>query len=126
MERYETKIADGTVSVGSGDDWLTVGTLADVFDIVGGEEYTIEYDETKATAYDWLDTDEAGAMRFDVRETIDEMTYPAEFVEELADRSLDAGPDETYPERTRYFAELLVDIWDSKGNLDDREENPFA
>jgi len=124
MERYATTIEDGTVFVETVEEDVEIGNLADIFDIVGGEEYTIEYDETEAAYYDWLDTGPGGTLSFDVRETIEEMTYPPEFVEELRERSLEVR--DGYPERTAYFAELLVDIWDSKGNLDDREENPFT
>lgn len=124
MERYATRIEDGTVYVEEKEGWIEVGAIADIFDIVGGEEYAIEYDETEAAYYDWLQTDDEGALSFDVRETIEDMTYPAEFVQELGEKPLDSHGE--YPERTTYFAELLVDIWDSKGNLDGREDNPFT
>lgn len=124
MERYGTTIRDGTVYVESSENSVEVGTLADIFDIVGGEEYVIEYDDTEVAYYDWLDTDSDGEMRFDVRETVEDMTYPAQFVEELAERPM--AVRDGYPERTAYFAELLVEIWDSKGNLEDRDENPFT
>lgn len=125
MERYATTIEDGTVYIEGDDGPIEVGSLADIFDIVGSETYTIEYDQQKATAYDWLGTDDEGALSFDVRETIEEMTYPGEFVDTLREKPLDSV-GRRHPERTAYFAELLVDIWDSKGALDNREENPFV
>lgn len=124
MERYATKIEDGTVYIEGVEDWIEVGALATIFDIVGGETYTIEYEREKAIAYDWLPTDADNTLSFDVEETIEDMTYPVEFVEELEDKSLDSEGE--IPERTAYFAELMVDIWDSKGSLEDREDNPFA
>jgi len=125
MERYATTIEDGTVYIEGDDGPIEVGPLAGIFDIVGGETYTIEYDQQKAAAYDWLGTDDGGQLSFDVEETIAEMTYPEEFVDTLQEKPLNAV-GRRHPERTAYFAELLVDIWDSKGNLDDREENPFV
>jgi hypothetical protein len=125
MERYGTAIEGGTVYLESAGDRVEVGTMADIHDVVGGEEYAIEYDDTEVAYFDWLDTDDEGMLRFDVRETVADMTYPADFVDTLRQRPLD-GADGDLPERTAYFAELLVDIWDSRGDLDGRDENPFA
>jgi len=125
MERYATKIEDGTVYIEGVEGWMEVGPLATIFDIVGGETYTIQYDREQSIAYDWLQTDDDHTLSFDVEGTIEDMTYPEQFVEELQTKSMETDAGAGVPERTEYFAELMVDIWDGKGSLDHREDNPF-
>lgn len=116
MERFQTRIDDGTLYVEDGEGWIEVGAMDDIVDLIGGETYTLEYDE-RQRAVSWLDTDDDGRLTFDVRETIDEISFDREFVTNLANTGLEAGPDD-YPKRTTFFAEMMVEIWDSKGNLD--------
>lgn len=118
MDRYDTRIdADDTLYVESGEGELEVGDMSDVCEILGGDTYTLEYDE-KARATGWLRTDEDGTISFDVRETIDEMDFDERFVRKLADAAIDRETPEGYPERTARFAELMREIWDSKGAVD--------
>jgi len=105
------------------DGDLRVGSMEDVLSVTDGETYTITYEEDYARVTDWLDLDEAGEMTIDVRDTLATMSYPGDFVAKLADRSMDAG-EEGIPERTRYFTETMIHVWEEKGNLDD-DENPF-
>lgn len=123
MQRYETKIEDDVLYVESDDGWLEVGAIGDILDLVGGEEYRIQYDRQQAAYAEWLDTDEDNVLTIDVRETLADMSYPAQFVTALGERDArrNGGPSE----RTRYFADIMTDIWESKGDLDDREDNPF-
>jgi hypothetical protein len=123
MERHPTRIEDGRLYVETEDGDLRVGSMEDVLSITDGETYTITYEEDYARVTDWLDLNEDGEMTFEVRETIASMSYPGQFVGQLEERSVDAG-DEEIPERTRYFAETMIRIWEAKGNLDD-DENPF-
>ena len=125
MERHETTIEDETLYVEDGAGGrLEVGTLADVYELAGGETYDIEYDERHAAYFDWVDADDHGVMTIDVREALSEMTYPPAFVEKLTERSLDPVEGDTFPERTVYFVEVMTDVWSKKGNFDD-DENPF-
>jgi len=124
MERHETRIEDGRLYVETGEGDLDLGSMEDVLSITGGECYTIKYEEDYARVTDWLDLDEAGEMTIDVRETLATMSYPGTFVAKLSDRSMDPG-EEGVPERTRYFTETMIRIWEEKGNLDD-DENPFV
>lgn len=117
MERYETRIDDGTLYVEVGDDDLEIGRLEDVYELVGGESYTIEYDE-KAQATSWIDTDDDGTFTFDVRETLADMDYNETIVEKLASKPVDATNADGYPVRTATFAQLMMEIWDSKGAVD--------
>ncbi|NLV10221.1 hypothetical protein ACAH01_11120 [Halomicrobium sp. HM KBTZ05] len=117
MERYDTRIDDDTLFVEVGDDDLEIGRLDDIYDLVGGETYTIEYSE-KAQAAAWLTTDDDGTFTFDVRETLADMDYNETIVEKLASKPVDATNTDGYPVRTATFAQLMMEIWDSKGTVD--------
>lgn len=123
MERHPTRIEDGRLYVETEGEDLDVGAMEDVLSITDGESYTITYEEDYARVTDWLDLDEGGEMTIEVRETIASMSYPGGFVGQLEERSMDSGAEEI-PERTRFFTETMIRIWEEKGNLDD-EENPF-
>lgn len=115
MKRHEMRERDGTLEIERAEGWMTVGELDEIVDIVGDETYTIEYDD-EASSVPWLSTGEDNTISFEVRETVVSMTHPTEFVEELADRPLDGDP---HPERTEFFADFMVRVWESKGQLDD-------
>lgn len=117
MERHETKIADETLSIEADGDWIEVGEMENIYELVGGETYTIEYDERQRTQ-SWLNVDEEGQLTFDVRETLAGMDYDDEFVETILQASLDDRDETGYPHRTSLFADLMKKIWDSKGNFD--------
>ena len=121
MRRFESKIDDGTLYVESPDDWIEVGTVEDIVELVGGETYTIEYDDY-AQAVDWVDTDEEGRLSFDVVETIEEFSFQEEFIVQLADVDLDAEDEDGYPMRTSFYADMMTSIWDSKGNMEISDE----
>ena len=116
MRRYETRIDDDRLYVEGPDGWLEVGEMALLYDLFGGREYTIEYDE-REQAVPWLRTDD-GRVTFDVRETLEELTFDDEFVDNLEDVSVEATNAQGHPKRTAYFADVMQDIWDSKGNID--------
>lgn len=118
VERHETKITDGTLSVQDVEGWLTVGNMEHIYELLDGETYTIEYDETQRKQL-WLDTDASGELTVDVRDTIVEMSFDEDFVTRLAGTSVDERDDSGYPLRTRLFVDQMTDIWDSKGQLDD-------
>lgn len=122
MKRYATKIEAGTIHVECDDGWLEVGTTDDLVDLVGGETYEIEYDPDVGAAYDWLDTDDEGRMTFDVLEVVESMSYPEEFVAHIEGTPMD--PVDGYPRRTAFFADMLTRIWDTKGDLEDEEDQP--
>jgi len=117
MERYATRIDDDTLFIEVGDENLEVGALSDICEIVGGETYTLEYDE-KAQATSWISTDDDGTITFDVRETLTDMDYNKTIVEKVAEEPLDVDDDDGYPVRTAKFAQLMQEIWDSKGAID--------
>lgn len=113
MDRYQTRIEGGTLSIEVEDGWLEVGEMDAIHDLVGGETYTIEYTEEEA-AMPWLDTDD-GAVTVDVRETLADASYDDELVQNLASVPLSETGSNGYPLRTEVFVDLVTHIWDSKG-----------
>lgn len=96
--------------------WVEIGPVDDLVDLIGGEEYVLEYDERQRAA-GWLDTDEDGRLTFDVRETIRTTDFNDEFVEAIAGAPADETTEEGHPKRAVTFADLLTTIWDAKGDL---------
>lgn len=115
MKRRETKIDGGSVFIATDDEWLEIGTLDDLYELFGGTTYTVEYDES-GRAVDWVDLDEDDTMTIDVRETLEGMDHLPKFVRTL--EAYDLAADDGYPERTAYFAEFMMAVWDGKGTLD--------
>ncbi|WP_248517526.1 hypothetical protein [Salinarchaeum laminariae] len=116
MKRYETEVRDGVLHLETPDGWIEVGEMDDVCELIGGETYTLQYD-SRQRQVGWLDTDEDGQLSFEVRETIRETTFDDEFVDGIADASLEASTDDGYPKRTARFASALTSIWDAKGQM---------
>jgi hypothetical protein len=119
MDRHDTKIEDETFYVESENGWLEVGPLDDVDDLVGGREYTLDYDDDAASAA-WLNTEDDNTITFDVRDTLADMTYTSDIVTALQNTPLELD-SEGHPRRTVLFADLMTQIWDSKGNIDQNE-----
>jgi hypothetical protein len=117
VKRYATRIDDGTLHVESDDGWLEVGAMSDIYDLVGGQTYEIEYDDAQRLMA-WVDAPD-GTMTIDVREVIADMDYTADFVDRLGEASLEERTDDDYPERTARFAERMTAIWDAKGALEE-------
>jgi len=114
VKRYDTEIRDGVLYLESDDGWIEVGPMDQICELVGGETYVLEYDEHQRSVA-WLDTNEDGTLTFDVRNTIEQMSYDREFVSNIASIDQD-DVDGEYPLRASVFADLMVSIWDSKGN----------
>ncbi len=111
MTRYEPECVDGTLFL-VGDDRIEVGTIDDIVAAIGGDTYTIEYDEKQRTQ-SWLDTDD-GALEVDVRETVTTLYHTEEMVSELRDYDMDT---DRYglPTRTVEFSNRFVDILEQQG-----------
>lgn len=116
MKRYETRIENGTFSIESPNGWLRIGEMETICDLVGGETYTIEYDD-KARTVSWLNTEEDGTVTFDVCETLEEMSYDEDFISPLTNIDRDATDEEGTLLRAAVFTDMMTDIWDSKGNI---------
>lgn len=127
MRRHETAVRDGVLYLEAPEDepgdaafddgeWLEIGAMDDVVDLIGGEEYVLQYDD-RQRAVGWLDTDEDGKLAFDVRETIRDMDFDDDFVEAVAGAPTDETTDEGYAKRAQTFADLMTTIWDAKGDL---------
>jgi hypothetical protein len=116
MRRYESKIVDETLYVEGHEGWLEVGSVEAIVDLLGGETYTLEYDDYGRAA-DWVRTDDQGRLAFDVVETIERMSFRDEFITQLEATSLDETDEAGHPHRTALYADVMMRIWDSKGNL---------
>ena len=116
MRRYDTRVENGTLFLESDGEDVEIGRMDDVCEMLG-ETYTLEYDE-KAQTVGWLRTDDDGTITFDVRDTIEDMDYDETFVDRMRDESVDQTNEDGYPERTAAFADLMREIWDSKGNVE--------
>lgn len=113
MERYEPECVDGTLFLVAGDDRVEVGAIDDVVAAMGGDTFSIEYDEKQRTQ-PWLQTDD-GRLDIDVRETATKLPYTPEQVAEL--RRYDMSTDRYgLPRRTYEFANMLADILDRQGD----------
>ncbi|MFB6200778.1 MAG: hypothetical protein ABEI98_02090 [Halorhabdus sp.] len=120
MQRYDTKIEDGTLFVEWDDGWIEVGTMHALRDVFGGDTYEIEYDRQQSSV-PWLEND-LGAdntLTFDVTETLQDMDFDEDFVEDVAEAPLDATGSQGHPVRTETFAEKMIDIWESQGREED-------
>lgn len=113
MKRYEPEVVDGTLLLVAGDDRVEVGDLDDVVDAMGGDTYSIEYDEKQRTQ-PWLQTDD-GRLDIDVQEAVTKLPFTPEQVAEL--REYDMGTDRYgLPTRTYEYANMLVDVLDRQGD----------
>ncbi|WP_227356441.1 hypothetical protein [Haladaptatus salinisoli] len=115
--RYEAKLEEDVLHVECDGGWLKIAPMDDVVELIGGETYTLEYDD-RAAAASWLNTDEDDAISFNVRETVVEFAYSADFVENLMRCPVDESGESGHPKRAELFADLVTAIWDAKGNLD--------
>lgn len=116
MKRYATDVRNDVLYLETDDGWLEIGTMNDICDLVGGETYTLEYDERQRQV-GWLDTDDEGKVTFDVPETLERIDFDREFVDNLTGVDGAATDDDGYPLRASVFADLMTTIWDSKGNI---------
>jgi hypothetical protein len=112
MTRYEPVVSEGSLALVGDDDRLEVGTVDDVVAAIGGETYTVEYDEMQRTQ-PWLDSDD-GALEVEVRDAVTTLPHLPETVAEL--REVGMGTDRYgLPERTVEFADHVVDILEAQG-----------
>ncbi|NGM69795.1 hypothetical protein G6M89_12385 [Natronolimnobius sp. AArcel1] len=115
--RYEGAVDDGTLYLVEGDHWIKIGQMDAVVDLIGGETYTLEYDE-KQSSVAWLSTDDDNTITFDVREELVDWVYTEDLVRNVAEASLEQTGDSGHPIRTEVFVDMVTSIWDSKGNLE--------
>lgn len=115
MQRYDTRIEDEILYVEGQNGWLEVGEMTTVCEHLGGETYTIEYDDHERSAA-WLDTKD-GKLTFDIRETLADISFDEEFVTNLSNVPLEEAEGGSHSKRSEYFTDMLQMIWDSKGRV---------
>ncbi|EMA59670.1 hypothetical protein [Halorubrum lipolyticum] len=115
MSRYTPDTVDGTLFLVGADDRVEIGAVDDVVAAVGGETYTIEYDQ-RQRKQPWLRTDE-GELEIDVREAVTTLSHGGETVSEI--RASDLETDRYgLPTRTVEFADTVVEILERQGSRD--------
>ncbi len=113
MKRYVPECEDGTLFLVAEDDRVEIGTVDHIVAAVGGERYSITYDQKQRTQ-PWLDTDD-GEFGIDVRETVTTMYHTEATVSKL--REYDMGTERYgMPTRTVKFADEFVDILEQQGS----------
>ncbi|UPM42706.1 hypothetical protein [Halocatena salina] len=112
MARYEPECVDDTLFLSADTERIEIGTIDDIVAAIGGETYTIEYDEKQRTQA-WLNTDK-GVLEIDVRETVTTLPHTEETVSKLQQYDMET---DRYglPTRTVEFTNEFVDILEQQG-----------
>jgi len=117
MQRYDTRIDDGTLYIEVGEEDMEIGSMDDVCEILGGETYTLEYDERprpRAGCRPGRRDDHVRRPRDHRRRGLQQA-----FVEKMAEEPARPGDSRRLPPvRTAAFADLMAEIWDSKGSYE--------
>lgn len=112
MTRYAIEDRNGRLVATGDGETLPIGTMDDVVAGIGGETYTISYDETQQTQ-PWLETTD-GDLEIDVRDAVTTLRFGQEVFDALAGASMDESKY-GMPERSVKFADIVVDIWEEQG-----------
>lgn len=113
MKQYKPKCEEGTLLLVADDEQVEIGAVDQIVDAIGGETFTLEYDEEQQTQ-PWLDLDENNALEIDVREAVTTMHHPEDLVSDV--RKHDLSIDRYgIPERAMVFADKFVDILNEHG-----------
>ncbi|GAB3672076.1 hypothetical protein [Halopiger thermotolerans] len=115
--RYEAVLEDETLYLEGDGARIEIGPMDAVVDLIGGETYTLEYDDRQSAAA-WLATDEDNTITVDVRESLLDWAYTEEFAANVGDTPLKRTGESGHPVRTEVFADMVTSIWDAKGNLE--------
>lgn len=115
MDRYTPNIVDRTLFLVEEADRVEIGSVDHIVDAIGGETYTIEYDQ-RQRKQPWLRTDD-GELEIDVREAVTSLSHGGDTVSEI--RTYDLETDRYgLPTRTVEFADTLVEILERQGSRD--------
>jgi hypothetical protein len=112
MPRYETRVEDGTIYVGTADGALAVGAVEDALAVVGGPSWTITYSEEQKERHPELDTSDEG-LTVDVVDMMQAMTHSDRFVETLAAQPAEPTGDEEVSPRLGLFVGKLLENLES-------------
>jgi hypothetical protein len=108
MTRYDTFVEDDTVYVGSSDGPITIGSLDDIVDAVGGPAWEITYSESQKQRYPDLETDDEGLV-VDVVDMLNAMTHSEQFVETLSAHPTTVPEEDTISPRAGLFVGKLLE-----------------
>ena len=115
--RYDGVVENGTFYLQANGDQIEIGPVDGIIELMGGETYTLEYDNEQSSAA-WLSTDEDDTITFDVREELIDWAYTEELARNIRESPLKQTNESNYPIRTKVFVDIVTEIWDSKGNVD--------
>lgn len=115
--RYDGVVENGTLYLEGDGTRIEVGPMDAVVDLIGGETYTLEYNDRQSTVA-WLSTDEDNTITFNVREELVDWAYTEELVTNVGESPLDQTGESGHPIRTEVFVDMVTSIWDAKGNMD--------
>lgn len=116
MDRPKAKFDDGVCYVECSDTRLEVGEATVIVDQIGGETFTVEYDENAAQS-PWLATDPDGTLTFEVLDSIDGMGFEESFVDHLRNTPLSEVDEDGVPHRTAFFSDMVTRMWDPSETL---------
>lgn len=113
MKQFKPECEEGTLLLVADDERVEIGAVDQIVDAIGGETFTLEYDEEQQTQ-PWLDLDENNALEIDVREAVTSMHHSEDLVSDLREHDLSI---DRYgiPERAMVFANRFVDILNEQG-----------
>ncbi|AEH38368.1 hypothetical protein [Halopiger xanaduensis] len=115
--RYEAALENGTLYLEDDDARIEIGPMDAVVELIGGETYTLEYDDRQSAAA-WLPTDDDNTITIDVRDSVLDWAYTEDFTTNVGNSPLEQTGDSGYPIRTEVFADMVTSIWDSKGHME--------
>jgi hypothetical protein len=115
--RYDGVVENETFYLETDGDRIKIGPMNAITELIGGETYTLEYDNEQSSAA-WLSTDEDNTITFEVREELVDWAYTEELVRNIRESPLKQTGESNHPIRTEVFVDIVTEIWDSKGNID--------
>jgi hypothetical protein len=112
MTRFETVIEGDTISVGSPEGRIKVGSVDQAVDIVGGPSWEITYSTELKDRHPELNTADEGLI-VDVVDIMHTMTHSKRFVETLAAQPLETNDDDEVSPRLGLFVGKLLENLES-------------
>lgn len=116
--RYEATLDGGTLHLVGDDDRVEVGPMDGIVEVMGGETYTLEYTDEQAGAA-WLRTGDEASITLEVRDALLDWGYTPDLVENVRRTPRNETGESGYSYRLELFVDLVTDIWDAKGDVDE-------
>lgn len=108
IPRHQTRLHDGGIYIGTGDNAVWVGDIADIRALIGGSAWTITYSERQKARYPNLDTSDEG-LTIDIVDFINDMEIETTFRDILAELPVEKQHEDDVPPRTGLFTGRLLE-----------------